>query len=651
MASFAVEAVADPVDAWRRLSDAAVAVRLRSDQDIPWWAIELLDLPPGSDLSRVRSITRYGRPRFAGVWNLFAELVERAERTVMQRSLEEWRELCRSDTAADGTVGDVGRIIRDAALFNPRAFCALCDIRDEEQIAIVPKDFHLQMLVAMRMTRRPAMIQAFWGSAKSWNSSILVPLLDWAEWPGATEGRIYLDEDQSRKWTGKLMQTVEENDALHALFPWIDKPTRGDTGFKIWGFDGFAIKGNPVKVRSFEGHTIGSSKTGFRYSGRVGIDDVVSDKEAHTPSIQERNLRYIKALVVSMRQRLRSSRRERSRYGTVFPGMFTIGTPYDQADVNVQLEREYREKGWKTLRVPIFVGEDKRPRWPELCSPAYLAELREEMGPRAFRLRCELKVGGVEHSIFPEELVDIALKDGRSDPFTFTWCVVPEHTKLIIGFDPGSGRRPTHHGARYPAFAVYGVRDLSWWMPQHPSTTSLFRDGGLVPPPPDLCHHVVQWGRLEGLGFHSQCQRLADLARVYNCPVAVEDNGVQQAYADQISAIAPDVSVICHTTGDNKRDPVQGVEQFEPILRNERLVIHAQDAPGDMVRALRDELIQWPGPFTDLVMALWIARHQYALHVSVSQPLRVSPQAPLPSYVQRFVTGIPDRFAGRSYGR
>lgn len=633
----------------RLLTDAAAALKLRRDQDIPWWAIELLDLHHGSPEWRVRRICRYGRPRLPRLWNVLAEMVRTAEETVMRQPIERWRDLCYDHTDHDTWQGDdIANLVRNAALRSPRAFTALCDLRDDELLPIVLKDFHLEMLRAMRMTRRPAMIQAFWGAGKSWISSLLVPLLDWAEWPAATEGRIYLDEDLSRKWTGKLMQVVEDNDCLHRVFPWIAKPERSDPGHKIWGLDGFAIKGNPIRQRSFEGHTIGSSKTGFRFN-RTGIDDVVNDKQAHTPSIQDRNLDYIKTMVLTMRQRIQDQSRRRSRYGTVFPGVYTIGTPFDRIDVNVRLEREYREKGWKTVRIPIFAGG--RPRWPELCTPHYLQDLREEMGPRAFAMRCELKVGGLDQAMFPEHLVDWALKDGRADSETFTWCAVPEHTRLIVGFDPGSGRRPTHHGAKYPAFAVYGLRDLTWWKPQYPGAGQMLRDGGFTPQPPDLCHHLVQWGRLEGAGFHAQCERLADLARVYSCPVAVEDNGVQQAYAEQIRSIAPDVPVLCHTTSWNKRDPGQGVEQFEPILRNHRLVIHAQDAPPDTVRALRDELVGWPTwNFSDLVMALWIARHQFALHVLVAQPAAVQQTSRMPAYVQRFTRPMPGRFAD-SYGR
>ena len=246
--------------------------------------------------------------------------------------------------------------------------------------------------------------------------------------------------------------------------------------------------------------------------------------------------------------------------------------------------------------------------------------------------------------MFPEELVDWAIKDGRSDAAPALWCEVPEHTKLIIGFDPGSGRRVAHHGARYPAFAVYGLRDLTWWRPQVPSTSVLLRDGGYQPAPPDLEHHVVQWGRLEGLGAYGKCQKLVDLAHTYNCPIAVEDNGTQTSYAEILQRLAPDVAIVCHTTSENKRDPAQGVDQFEPIFRNRRIVIHAAGAPADQVRALRDELVGWPTwSFSDLVMALWIARHQFALHVQMAEPVAVR-QATVPDYVRRFQRPMPSRF-------
>jgi len=483
------------------------------------------------------------------------------------------------------------------------------------------------------------MIQAFWGGGKSYISSTVVPLMDWAEWPGATEGRIYLDEDTVKKWTGRLMQEVESNEALHQLFPWVRKPERSDPGFKIWSYDGFSIGGNPIRQRSFEAHTIGSSKTGFRYSGRTGIDDVVNPKEAATGSIQDRNLEYIKSVALTTRQQS-VHRRDRSKYGTVFSTIYTVGTPYDRNDVNVRLEREYRERGYKVVRIPIFIGDDPdRPRWPERDTPDRIRVMREEMGTRAFNMRCRLKVGGREHSLFPETAVDWAIKDGRAAEDRWRWCVVPAQTKVIVGFDPGTGKRPSHHGAKYPAFTVYGLRDVR---PFQPSTVNLRDFGpGVAPPPapPELFHHVIQWGRLEGLGFHGQCQKLVELSRTYNCPVAFEDNGQQVAYGDEIRKIAQDVRTFSHTTGLNLRDPVQGVEQFEPILANQRLIIHADGAPPDAVKAIREELVGWPTwNFSDILMSLWVGRYQFALHIQASEPARVV-QREVPDYVRRFTRG------------
>jgi hypothetical protein len=627
-----------PVDSptWEsQLTDAGYALHLRRDQDIPWWAVSLLDLRDPAE-QRVRSISNYHRIRFPRMWNTLADLVTRAEQTVMTKSIEEWRDLCYNDTDKDGTPGPIATIIRDAALYAPRAFVSLTDIRDEEDNPIVLKDFHLDMLNAMRRISRPAMIQASWGLGKSWNSSTIVPLMDWGEWPTATEGRIYLDEDLIKKWTGRLMQLVEENDSLHKLFPWIRKPNRNDPGYKIWSNDGFAIGGNPIKQRSFEAHTIGSSKTGLRFF-RTGIDDVVSDKEAATASIQDRNLAYIKRVALTTRQILK---RPRSKYGTVFPGIYTVGTPYDRGDVNVQLEDEYRLKGYKVLRIPIFLANDpSRPRWPERDTVASIRQMKEEMGARAFNMRCLLQVGGREHSLFPETDVDWALKDGRADADKAQWCQVPPNTRLIIGFDPASGNKVQHHGARYPAWVVYGLRDMTDWLPQHP-----MRDHGPNGPPPqqrDLFHHVIQWGRMEGYGFHSQCQKIAELARVYQCPVAFEDNTTQAAFGDEIAKLDPGIKTFSHTTGLNKRDPAQGVDQFEPLFTNHRVIIHADGAPPDIVKGLRDELVNWKGStektsgFTDLVMALWIARYQFSLHVQQAQPLPAS-RRPIPSYAARF---------------
>ena len=628
------------------LTDAALALQLKPYEQLPWWAIELLDLDESHELARSRKLLRFGRPRFNRMWNNLAELLRMAEERVMRQPIEAWRELAYNDTA-DEKPGKIAALVRDAALRNTRAFVQLCDIRDEDDEQVVLMDFHLAALAAMRRSDRPACILLPYAHGKSWLSSELVPLLDWAEYPSATEGRIYLDEDLAKKWTGRLQQRVEENENLQHLFPWIRKPRRNDPCFKIWSTEGFAIGGNPIKQRSFEPHTIKSSKTGFRFS-RTGIDDVVSDKEAATVSIQDGYESYIKAVALSMRK---SSRRPRSKYGTAFPGFYLAGTLYDRNDVNYRTFREYKDKGFKTLRRDVFIGgDDTRVIWPDMVPLSKVLEFKDEMGVRAFNMRLRNLVSGREHSMFPEREVDMALRDGKTPDLSgqplemFEWCKVPPNTKLMIGFDPGSGNRPTHHGARYPAWVLYGMNDRSRYQAQHPSVLLRDYEVPVNPQQRDLMHHVIQWGRMEGKGFHSQCALLADIARAYNCPIAVEDNGTQKAYADEIAKISPEVRIYCHTTSDNKRDPNQGVDQFEPILHNQRLVIHALNAPQDLVKALREEFINWKGStekssgFTDLIMALWIARHQFNLHVQVSQPVQVT-RRPLPAYVNRFTRG------------
>ena len=59
----------------------------------------------------------------------------------------------------------------------------------------------------------------------------------------------------------------------------------------------------------------------------------------------------------------------------------------------------------------------------------------------------------------------------------------------------------------------------------------------------------------------------------------------------------------------------------------------------DAVKAIRDELVGWPThSFSDLVMALWIGRHQFSLHVQASEPVSVI-QRNVPDYVRRFTSG------------
>ncbi len=131
--------------------------------------------------------------------------------------------------------------------------------------------------------------------------------------------------------------------------------------------------------------------------------------------------------------------------------------------------------------------------------------------------------------------------------------------------------------------------------------------------------HFVAWERMRGKPFPSQVDTLIQWAKIYNCPIAVEENHIQTAYGEQIKIQAPGIRIFSHTTNANKRDPKSGVEQFIPLFQNEKITIHGKGATNDQLYALTSEFIDWDqAEFSDLVMASWIAKRQFDLRMRSS---------------------------------
>lgn len=612
-------------------SDRAIWAHGLSDADTPWWAIAIADLSSIDGGVRVRNAREQGRRLHgANAWDLWGQVVELATERVMQHSLEDWREQCRaecnvSDGRRDWAGGAMSRLMRGAALRSLRAFGQISDLRDDEGFPIVFKDFHVQSVRAMRGSAHAAILLPF-EFGKSFLNNIVVPLMDWAEWPDAAEGRIYWNISHSDKWIRRLMAEVAGNEHLHAVFPWVSRPERGDAGWPLgekplWGTKGFSIRGRTIADKAFEPLTANQFSTGNRYA-RVGGDDWVNISNATMVDMQQRLYEYWLTGPETMAQDLQLQ----SAFGTAWPSVYYCGTLFESYDVgnsifNLYGELRRKDPSYRALRFDCYVDNDfSRTIWPERKTAAYMAGKRQTLGERVFNMRCRNLLRGASQRVFPRAAVMAAEFDGENR-IALEWGQAPRDSfGMVIGFDPGSGHITKE--SKNPAYFVYCRRDA-----RQELLPGLLRDPILPADarrdpsqPEDIYHHGVEWGRLEGYSFTRQCEFLIALARRYNCPIAVENNATQTAYGDQIKKDAPDIRLFAHRTGPGGADPKQGVEQFEPLFKNERILLHCHGAPLRNVLGLRDELVQWPGRFTDIVMAMWIARRQSEEHFVTEVP-------------------------------
>jgi hypothetical protein len=618
------------------LTPRAEAARDTPDAQTPWWAIEVLDLSEHLRHIRVRYwMSRRGmRPSHrlpaAIFWEAWADILEWARASVMRRPLEEWRAECERQTDPDTWEGgEVTRRLRAAALHSPRAFCQIVGLQDEIGDPITLKGFQVQTVQTIRGTSHSAILLPY-EFGKSYLNNILIPLMDWAEWRDASEARVVWNDTHATKWIRRLMGLVENSRALHQVFPWIAKPRRDDPGAGLWSTRGFSIAGRSLPDRAFESLTASRYSTGNRYN-RICGDDWVNVSNAGTFSVQDRLHDYWRSGPETMAMDVAPPV---GPYGTRWPSVSYMGTLFDQEDVGSRIFAFYRDRqrrgdlGYRALRFDCWVAGtgETLTIWPEKKSASHMQDVRQTLGERVFNMRCRNIVGGAHSRVFPRTYVIDAEYDGKEGRPALEWGVLPEHWQAgMIGFDPGRGRITRE--SKHPAYFVYCQVDQRQELPP-----GLLRDPRLLgvgrydpSTPPNIYHDGIEWGRIDG-SFLYQIETLIELAHKYKLPIAVEDNNLQVVYEEQIRRQDPSVRVVCHTTGPGGADPKLGVEQFEPLFKNGRIRLHCYRAPMQHVIALRDELLTWKGRYTDIVMAMWIARHQAEVHFPADQrpPLRVA---------------------------
>lgn len=606
------------------LSPRAIWARDLPDAEVPWAAIALLDLGPRDPRGRVRAWRNRGvRPRRDSdlFWNYWADVIDLAGTKVLQRPIADWVEACWKDTDPEtGEAGAFGQMIRDAALWSPRAFVEMLGLSDDEGNPIVLKDFQVVTIHGMRRFYNGCFLLPL-EHGKSYLGSTVVPLMDFAEWNNATEGRVYWNDSHVVKWIRRLMDTIECNDRLHQLFPWVRRPRKGDKGYGLWSGRGFAIGGRTLPDRSFEPLTANQFPKGNRYS-RIGVDDIVDVNNCKQRTTQQRLFDWVTSGAMSMRQALTRESRYKTRWST----FYLCGTLYDQGDVNNQLFQMFREEHYKALRFDVYVGGDpnKGVIWPEYRPPAYIEEMKRSMTPRIFNMRVRNLLGGREEQVFPLAVIMEAEFDGVLRP-PFKFGVKDGTYRGFIGFDPASGH--ITKDSKNPAYMVYAQRDHAI-VPR----PGYLGDPYARKPDPDWFHHLIEWDRLEGFSFTRQCDKLAALYDQYGWPIAFETNSQQTSYADYMTRHYPHVRMIGAPT--QQVDPQDGVEGFEPLFRNHRMIIHAAGAPKERINMLREELTSWKGPYTDILMAMWIARSQFQKR----ERLQAGPSVVMrrPGYLSRF---------------
>jgi len=585
---------------------------------VNWWALSLLDLPDAKLarkrkqpylLSAVRDKMEAGQAdriykhddRLAA-WD---KLKRMADQLAEEHPLEWWR-----NQAADDPDGEIAFRLRRAALRSERAFVKIANVNERGRVWDLA-EFQVDVVKAMRQNDLAAIFMPL-EHGKSALSSILVPLMDWAEWPESTQCRVYWNQTHVVRWISELMNQVEFNEELHKVFPWIRRPLPEDRS-RHWSTEGFSIGGSKSPRRSFEVLTARGTSVGNRYD-RTGCDDWVNSGNASSLSVQDGLEEYLLSGPVTFG----AYDHPESLYGTRWGTCFYDGTFFDKRDVGYRFYHWCAANGFKAVKYDVYpLGGQNTDvvLWQEGRPPAHIERKKKELR-RMFNKRMRNIVVDEGTETFTPADVEQACEISRRAGGEFRYGILPSKCHAMVGLDPAAGSRERR--AADPALAIWAeVPDFD----EQGMETGAFTG------------HMVKWQRLHGFDFTKQCDIAVEWARMFHLPLVIEKNVLQGSYKSYINKMAPDVQVYDHQTGAEKWDPEDGVETFSPLFANQRMVIHAEGAPEDELQALVTTLVEWPqSTYKDILMAFWFARSKMRRRQRApsSQPTRLE----VPEYLQ-----------------
>lgn len=280
--------------------------------------------------------------------------------------------------------------------------------------------FHREIIEAYAgVVRRVVVVEAFRGAGKSALCAKTLPI--WEALYGRKHYVMVISdtEDLAEDIVGFILLELEENQRLRQDFEIgieggkKDFVVNGKTRFQARG------QGQPVRGRTFKQWRV----------DRVIVDDYENEKQQKNKKIVAEKYRWLVQTVIP------------ALYGEW--QMVYLGTPLSRHCVLKQMEEAVDEEGEKrylTLRYPL-VGADGKSVWAERFSESYVAEIRRQIGSRAFKQEYLLKVADDE-SVFKEEWIR-----------EYHPLELPRDLRVVTFFDPATGRAKK---GDYHAIVTYG---------------------------------------------------------------------------------------------------------------------------------------------------------------------------------------------------
>lgn len=241
----------------------------------------------------------------------------------------------------------------------------------------------------------------------------------------------------------------------------------------------------------------------------------------------------------------------------------------------------------------VFFQKTEQALWPEERPMLWLMERKASMGTLDFNKRYRNIAVDPSRMMFREEYI----KGGYIGKTKYPGCLdasyrigeYEDNWKRVAGFDPAVGVTRNRKFCAHLTLAEGSCQEHEkcYWV------VDLHRDQMTLP---QQVKFIIE--------RHQEYDLLKSIVEA-NSAFA----GVQQAVEDEMAERGIALNIQPHfTTRTNKPDPETGVERMAPWFENGQVHIPwGNQASRGRMKQLVEELIMYPGRFTDTVMAFWFA--------------------------------------------
>ena len=473
------------------------------------------------------------------------------------------------------------------------------------------KEFHLRLIKTATQAQRGLILYPA-QHGKTTLVSTMLPIWAVCRDPEARIALILKNDTDANGVMRAIQFEMLGNDQLVEDFG----PFKSDDERKSWALGRIDIAKRTRMDKSSSIAAFGSgAKTAIGYRTDWTIcDDIITDKNSSTPD-QRQNIRdwfNLGPETMSPHGRL-------TVVGTLFHpedlynDLMELRVPSgeNEGDLIYQVQREDAivavckcghwerdhahdgEGHCEKCRCDVFFQKTEEALWPEERPMLWLMMKKASMGTLDFNKRYRNIAVDPSQKFFREEY----LRGGYIGKTKYPGCLddnyrigeYEDNWKRVAGFDPAVGVTRNRKFCAHLTLAEGSCAEHNkcYWV------VDLHRDQMTLP---QQVKFIIE--------RHQEYDLLKSIVEA-NSAFA----GVQQAVEDEMAERGLALNIQPHfTTRTNKPDPETGVERMAPWFENGQVHIPwGNQASRGRMKQLVDELIMYPGRFTDTVMAFWFA--------------------------------------------